>query len=108
MIPRAAWTFFSLEIQGVCRTANLQNLGVRGGKLGVSDFRTPLPLVSNPAIHSGDMEIAIDRWLLLLSFLHFFHGAISNYLSEKPNIWLLNTGFTVLAILVKGYSPYLH
>ena len=34
------------------------------------------------------------------SFLHYFHVAIGNYLSEKPNIcrfiWLLNTGLTVL------------
>ena len=33
---------FFLQIQGVRWTANLQNLGVRGGKLGVSDSRTPL------------------------------------------------------------------
>ena len=50
-------------------------------------------------IHSGDMNIAIDRWLLIaenssterlcMSFLHYFHAAISNHLSdlsEKPMI----------------------
>ena len=35
-----------------------------------------------------------------LSFLHYFHAAISNHLSEKQNmscyIWSLNTGLTVL------------
>ena len=34
-----------------------------------------------------------------MSFLHYFHAAISNHLSEKPKIssfiWSLNTGLTV-------------
>ena len=56
-------------------------------------------------IHSGDMGIAIDRWLLIpillnessaesscISFLHYFHAAISNHLSEKPKICLVGYG----------------
>ena len=38
-----------------------------------------------------------------MSFLHYFHTAISNHLSEKPEIcffiWSLNTGLTVHKLL---------
>ena len=46
-------------------------------------------------IYSGDMDIAIDRLLLIAeSSAEAFQAAISNHLSEKPNcvvlIWWLN------------------
>ena len=42
-----------------------------------------------------------------MSFLYYFHAAISNHLSEKPKnmsscIWSLNTGLTVLFLLYLG------
>ena len=46
-------------------------------------------------IHSGDLEIANDHWLLItecMSFLHYFHAAISNHLSEKPKICIVVYG----------------
>ena len=46
-------------------------------------------------IHSGGLGIAIDRWLLIakcMSFLHYFHAAISNHLSEKPKICIVAYG----------------
>ena len=48
-----------------------------------------------------------------MSFLHYFHAAISNHLSEKPNmfccIWSLNMGLTVLSNKkhVKAYQKLL-
>ena len=48
------------------------------------------------------MDIAFDRWLLMLnessaesscmSFLHYFQAAISNHLSEKSKICLVLYG----------------
>ena len=50
-------------------------------------------------------ESSAESSCMSLSFLHYFHAAISNHLSEKPKIymhyfmWSLNTGLTV-------YSSY--
>ena len=69
-----------------------ENLGFSG---------TGNPVLSN---HSGDMEITIGRWLLIIllnersaeifcrGFLHYFHAAISNHLSEKPKRCLVLNG----------------
>ena len=45
-----------------------------------------------------------------MSFLHYFHEAISNHLSEKAKnmsyfIWSLNTG---LIVTNQAIQPYLH
>ena len=62
--------------------------------LELYDERTVKPVLTT--IHSGDMEIAIDRWLLVAEWKCYFHLAISNHLSEMlVFIWWLNTGLTV-------------
>ena len=58
---------------------------------------TVKPVLSNPLFK----DIAFDMWLLInessvesscIGFLHYFHAAISNHLSEKPKICLVLYG----------------
>ena len=68
-------------------------------------FSTVKPVFKLPSIQVTWASLLKGGCLLLnessaesscMSLLHYFHSAISYHLSEKPDIWSLNIGLTVV------------